>query len=125
MNDTRRNVLLAGAAVIAGTSLGGASSCSTSTGGIDPELLDKINQVIAGSCNAIGMAAPIAAIVLALFPGLTAAAATVAQISQIAEAFCSAINKPPAQAGKFMAKAGSTDVEVHGWVVKDNKITQF
>lgn len=124
MNTTRRNALLAGSAVLAGMSVGGASSCSTSTG-VDPALIDKINQIIASSCNAIGMASTIVAIVAAMFPGLTAAAATVEQLGQIAEAFCKAISTPPAQAGKFSARLGGTEIEVHGWVVKDNKVEQF
>lgn len=124
MNTTRRNALLVGAAAIGGMGMGGTSSCSSSTGGIDPALIDKINQVIAGTCNAVGMAATIAALVTAIIPGLTAASATVAQISQIAEAFCNAISKPP-QAGKYSTKFGGSEIEVHGWIVKDNKVTQF
>lgn len=119
----RRNVLLAGVAVIGGMGMGGTSSCSTSTG-IDPALLDKINQVIAGTCNAVAMASTIVALVAAMFPGLTAAAVTVAQISQIAEAFCRAIQQPP-QAGKYSTKLGGSDIEVHGWIVKDSKVVQF
>lgn len=120
----RRNLVLAGAAVIGGMGMGGTSTCSTSTG-IDPAVLDKINQIIAGSCNAIGMAATIAAMVGAMFPGIGAAALTVGQIAEVAKAFCDAVNKPP-QAGKFSAKlSNGPEIEVHGWVVKDNKVMQF
>lgn len=123
MNTTRRNALLAGGAVIAGMSVGGASSCSTSSG-VDPALIDKINAIIASSCNAIGMATTIAAIVTAMFPGLTVIAATAEQLGQIAEAFCKAITVPAAS-GKYSAKLGGTEIEVHGWIVKDNKVEQF
>jgi hypothetical protein len=121
----RRNLLLAGAAVVAGTSLGGMSGCPSNT---TPQqvlqgVIDAIQAAVATACGFVPSVATLLAI-LSAFPGI-GGVATIADslLTEVSTFLCTQFH---AQGGATAAVAQKTltgklkdgsSVPLHGLVV--------
>jgi uncharacterized BrkB/YihY/UPF0761 family membrane protein len=131
--SNRRTLLLSGAAVIAGMSVGGASSCSTTPETILPAVIDAIQKAVATGCSYVPAVETLIAL-LSMFPGLSGVA-TIAEplLTEVSNFLCAQFQAaggvPAAVAAKTLSATlkGGTTVPLHGltWDPPTGKFVSF
>ncbi len=125
----RRLLLLgtAGAAMLAGSGMGGLATCS-STGGVvlNPAVIDAIQAAVATACGYVPAVSTLVAIVGASFPAV-AGVATIATtvLEQIAALLCASYKAQMSPSGELKATPMAGTVPIHGLHVVNGKIVEF
>lgn len=124
---SRRNLLLGGVAAAAAVSMGQLSGCSATTTVI-PAVVDVINKIIAGTCQIVPVLVTVVDVIVSVFPAAAGVATiTEALAKQIADYICTLFKSAGFQHGKhpgktLSAKVGTTNIELHGYMVIDGQL---
>ena len=125
MQTSRRNLIAAGAVVIAAPAFTAAKCSSESGTGLDPAVQDAINKAITKACGIIPLAAVLVQILAQYFPAaLGAVTITESLLGGIVGKVCDLFTSQAAAraAGKPMA---ANETVVHGWHIENGKLVEF
>lgn len=120
------------AAAIGAAGIGAIGSTTAGCGligpnGVNPAVIDAINEALATTCTIIATAEAIVAIVAAAFPAVQGVATITTEVAeQIAQYICNAIQQQSDSATKRLKGTPMAgNVAVHGWQIVNGQFVYF